>query len=287
MSSQTPVGARPDAHPRLSRREARWVLKRCARRGHVLVRMDDPIGAAFRADGPDGELLRCLRCGLFVPPPRGPAGATAPVPLAEVPHALRGGHGRKLALLRLLAVERGVRGVVLLLIALGIARLAGSRVAVAEWLARLAKAAQPLGQQLGWDVGRSPTLNHTLSLLGHSSAAFVTVAWLVAGYGVLELVEGIGLWGGWLWAEYLTAVATALLIPVEVHELTVHATLLKVGALLVNIAAVIYLIWKGRLFGIRGGHAAYLADVREGTLLADELRAAGRATSALTGHALV
>ena len=35
------------------------------------------------------------------------------------------------------------------------------------------------------------------------------------GYGVLELVEGTGLWLEQLWAEYLTVIATSLLIPLE------------------------------------------------------------------------
>jgi hypothetical protein len=53
------------------------------------------------------------------------------------------------------------------------------------------------------------------------------------------------------------------------------------------VAAVVYLVYKGRLFGIRGGHRAYLAEVRDGTLLAEELRLLERPTEVLTGHALV
>jgi uncharacterized membrane protein (DUF2068 family) len=36
---------------------------------------------------------------------------------------------------------------------------------------------------------------------------------------MLELVEGVGLWLDPLWAEYLTVIATSLLIPVELYEL--------------------------------------------------------------------
>lgn len=282
-----------DPVPRLSAREARWVLRRCSRHGHLLAHLDDPIGERFRAPGPFGILLRCLRCGAYVdengpttPPSRVIGAAGQPAPLAEVPLAVRGGHGRKLAILRLLAAERIGRGVLLWIAAMGLARLANSHVAVADWLGQLAKSAAPLGNQLGWDVLHSHLLAQAQELLGHSATTYTTVAWLLAGYGLIEVVEGGGLWGGWLWAEYLAAVATAAFIPLEVYELFHHYTLLKSGALAVNIAAVIYLVVKGRLFGVRGGHPAYRAEVRDATLLADELRAAGRSSTALSSHTL-
>jgi uncharacterized membrane protein (DUF2068 family) len=284
----------------LTRREAKWLLKRCAKKGHLLAHLDDvELAAVFGGRSAHGPLLRCLRCGDFssaADPEQADDSQTrvkvigtpaAPVALSQVPLALRGGHGRKLALLRVLAVERGARGLVLLFAAAGIARLANSHVAVAEWLARVAKAAQPLGEQLGWDPAKSPSLDRALDLLGQSGSTFTTVAWLLGAYGVLQLVEGVGLWGGWLWAEYLAAVATSVFIPIEVYELSEHATVFKAVALLVNVAAVGYLVFKGRLFGVRGGHPAYLAEVRDSTLLAEELRDLGRPTDVLTSHHLV
>jgi uncharacterized membrane protein (DUF2068 family) len=279
----------------VNRRETKWLLKRCARHGHVLAYLADPMmTSVFTATAGNRELMRCLRCGDFVP--AGPArdqGAkvvgdgAAPVGFDAVPQALRGSHGRKLGLLRLLAVERGLRGLVLLLAGAGIARLADSRVAAAQWLGQIEKSAEPLAKQVGWDLPNSPTLAKVLDLLGKSSHTFVIIAWLLGLYGVLQLVEGFGLWGGWRWAEYLAAVATAVFIPVEIYELTHHASVLKVVALLVNVAAVAYLVYKGRLFGVRGGHLAYLAEVRDGTLLAHELRAAGRAGDVLTSQRLI
>jgi len=204
-----------------------------------------------------------------------------------VPLVLRGSHGRKLALLRLLAVERGARGILLMVAAAGLAQLASSHVAVAEWLGRVAESAQPLGNQIGWDVARSHLLDEAQRLLGSSGGTFALIAWLAAGYGMLQVVEGIGLWGGWRWAEYLATVATSAFVPLEVYELLHHPTLFKAGALTVNLAAVAYLILKGRLFGVRGGHHAYLAEVRDATLLADVLLVAGRDPAELTGHHLV
>jgi uncharacterized membrane protein (DUF2068 family) len=287
-------GAPQAPRPGLSRRDQRWVLHRCSRRGHVLARLADPVSTALTADGPGGAtLLRCLRCGTFVDPDGDTATAQVvgtaeqPAALSDVPQVLRGSHGRKLALLRVLALERGGRGLLLVLAAAGVARLASSHVAVADWLGQIAKAAQPLGNQLGWDVLRSNLLAEAQTLLGYSSTTYTVVAWGLAAYGGLQIVEGVGLWGGWLWAEYLAVVATSAFVPLEVYELYHHATVLKAGALLVNVVAVVYLVYKGRLFGFRGGHLAYLAEVRDATLLADELRAIGRTTSGLDSHRMV
>ena len=61
-------------------------------------------------------------------------------------------------------------------------------------------------------------------------------------YGVVELVEGAGLWLDKLWAEYLTVVSTSLLLPYEIYELVRRPTALKAGGIAVNIAIVIYLV---------------------------------------------
>ncbi len=63
------------------------------------------------------------------------------------------------------------------------------------------------------------------------------------GYGLIELVEGVGLWLDRLWAEYLTVIATSVLIPVEAYELVRKPTLLKAGGIAVNVAIVAYLAW--------------------------------------------
>jgi uncharacterized membrane protein (DUF2068 family) len=65
-------------------------------------------------------------------------------------------------------------------------------------------------------------------------------------YGTLEGAEAYGLWRRRRWGEWLTVVATSLLFIPEVWELTKSTTLLKVGALLVNIAVVAYLLSRLR-----------------------------------------
>ena len=284
----------------LSRRDVRWVARRCSHRGHVVAVLDSPVAERFGAwrarSDPEGAtgLLRCLRCGLFLDPDSPGADvalrlgtADSPASLSTVPLVLRGSHGRKFALLRLLAVERGVRGLFLIGAALAAGQLATGHAGVLKWITDLATAAQPLAHQLGWDLDDSGALAYVQGLLNHTGGVYIAVAWLLAAYGVLQIVEGIGLWGGWRWAEYLAAVATTLFIPLELYEIIHHATVLKVGALVVNVAAVAYLVFKGHLFGVRGGHEAYRVEMREATLLADELHATGLDSADLTSHAVV
>ena len=65
-------------------------------------------------------------------------------------------------------------------------------------------------------------------------------------YGLLFAIEGAGLWLEKRWAEYLTIVATGLLLPVEMYELVKAVTPMRVLALVANVAAVAYLIYRLR-----------------------------------------
>lgn len=69
----------------------------------------------------------------------------------------------------------------------------------------------------------------------------VTVA-----YTAVALIEGIGLWMRKRWAEWLTTVFTASLIPFELWELIKHPPghrLPIAATLLINIIIVAYLVW--------------------------------------------
>jgi|SRR5689334_4215983 len=90
-------------------------------------------------------------------------------------------------------------------------------------------------------------IDKAIDLLGTLTQRRVTAfgAGAIA-YGSLFGVEGVGLWKGKRWAEYVTVISTGVLIPFEVYELTRRFTLVRVGALVVNIAAVIYLIYRLR-----------------------------------------
>ncbi len=67
-------------------------------------------------------------------------------------------------------------------------------------------------------------------------------------YSAIFLTEGVGLALGQRWAEYLTIVTTASLLPLEVYELAKNASIGKGLALVINLAVVAYLIRELRRF---------------------------------------
>jgi uncharacterized membrane protein (DUF2068 family) len=62
-------------------------------------------------------------------------------------------------------------------------------------------------------------------------------------YSALLLTEGVGLMLEKHWAEYLTIIATASFIPLEIYEIFHHFRWAKIVLLLVNLAIVAYLVW--------------------------------------------
>jgi uncharacterized membrane protein (DUF2068 family) len=65
-------------------------------------------------------------------------------------------------------------------------------------------------------------------------------------YAGLFLTEGIGLWLLKRWAEWLTVIITSSLIPLEIYEIHRHPTWVKLVVLVLNLAIVIYLIYRIR-----------------------------------------
>jgi uncharacterized membrane protein (DUF2068 family) len=75
-----------------------------------------------------------------------------------------------------------------------------------------------------------------------------TIALVVFAYALVEGTEGVGLAMRRRWAEYLIVVATGLLIPYEVWEVIHKVTIFRVGGLLLNVAIVVYLAYRKKLF---------------------------------------
>jgi uncharacterized membrane protein (DUF2068 family) len=94
-------------------------------------------------------------------------------------------------------------------------------------------------------------LSQLLGLPSRRLEALAAGALLYAG---LFLVEGLGLWLGRRWAEYLTVIATGSLVPLELWELSRRLTAVRVIALVLNLVIVGYLI--GRLHRRRGDSTA-------------------------------
>ena len=240
-----------------------WSLRACGRRGHATYAPDEPaLAGRLRAETSAGEAWRCLRCGDFVP---GPAAASGPAD--EAPVVLRDEALRDAVVLRLLAVERGVRGLLLAALAYGIFRFEDARGSLQRVFEQDLPLLKPLADKVGYDLqdaGPVHLIRQAFSLR-ESTLGWLTLG--VAAYAALELAEAVGLWLMARWGEYLTVVGTAAFIPLEIYELIERVTLLRAGAFVINVGAVAYLLWTKRLFGLRGGHAAFLAERHQASLL--------------------
>jgi uncharacterized membrane protein (DUF2068 family) len=233
----------------------------CARRGHVLpaaaVARLRPVDGGVGVDLPDGRrFARCLRCDSWreVPVPDEPVAETLP-PLGEIDLPRRGEPLREAIVLRIIAIDRILH--VFLFGALFLAALAfrlniGPMRAQARSLldALQATAANSTQASQGFIVRELQRIGNV-----RSGALDVVIATALA-YFCLELVEAIGLWHERRWAEYLTVVATAGLLPFEIVEIARRITVIRVGALVVNLAIVVWLLYRKRLFGIAGGRAS-------------------------------
>ena len=65
-------------------------------------------------------------------------------------------------------------------------------------------------------------------------------------YAGLFFVEGIGLWRGRHWAEWLTVIATSSFIPIELYELARAPHLKTLLVIFINLLILAYLIWRMR-----------------------------------------
>jgi len=236
-----------------------WSLFGCARKGHLSYAPDEPeLRNRLMAPTAGGTAWRCLRCGDFVT-----GGEHGSGPAAEAPLIRRGKELRSELILRVFAVERFLRFLVIAAAAYGVWRFKYDQAGVERAYSHALPAIRALYQDLGFDVSHSKLLvlvNHALTI----SPRWITILTIgLPAYALVELVEGIGLWLGQRWGEYFAMIATSAFLPVEVWELARgHVTWLKVTAFVINLLLVVYLVWTRRLFGVRGGKAAYEARLR-------------------------
>ncbi|MBB5872835.1 uncharacterized membrane protein (DUF2068 family) [Allocatelliglobosispora scoriae] len=224
------------------------------------------LRARLHTATPVGRAWRCLRCGTFVVgDPRGEG------PADQAPIVLRGRALRDAVILRLLAVERFAKGIIVLLAAYGVFRFRANQDAVHRAFDEDLPLLKPIADKFNYDLSDS-SIVHTLRKVIEAESR--TLTWIIVGlvvYGGLQLAEGLGLWLLKRWGEYFAVVATSLFIPIEIYELTERVTWVRIGALVINIAAVLYILLSKRLFGLRGGHAAHEAERQEASLLEVEV----------------
>jgi uncharacterized membrane protein (DUF2068 family) len=247
-----------------------WELRSCGRQGHVTWQPTETrLAEQLRVDTAAGEAWRCLRCGTFVVgPPQGTG------PADHAPLVLRGKALRDAFILRLLAAERFIRGVLLVALAYGVYKFNGAQGSLERVFREYLPTLKPFADKLGIDLEITGPVKLIQKALTTDHATLELVAIGVLAYGALELLEGVGLWLMQRWGEYVAVVGTAVFIPLEVYELIERVTWLRVVAFAFNVFAVIYILWTKRLFGFRGGRAAFEAERHSQSLLEVEQAAA-------------
>jgi uncharacterized membrane protein (DUF2068 family) len=242
-----------------------WELLVCGVQGHELVGTD---AAELRDEDAlivreyDGlRWYRCLRCDSWLPlrPPAHPRRRNLPA-RSEIRLPRRGKALRDRIVLRLIAIDRALHFVLLGALSVAIFLVASHRQQLREKFYRVVA-------DLQGGVGGGPVQNHRTGLVHDldrlfslSGGTLKLVGLAVAIYAAIEGAEAIGLWFQQRWAEYLTFIATTVLLPLEVYELAHGASPLKVIALIINLAIVGYLLYAKRLFGLRGGAAVDIAE---------------------------
>ena len=247
------------------RPEYRYELLTCAWHGHELVGADAARVSAedaviVRDIGPQ-RWCRCLRCdGWYaVPIPEHPTEERVP-PRDQIEVPLRGPALRDRYVLRLIACDRVLHVVILTFLAVAfITFAANNRALHADY--------QDVMNALN---GGGAAATRVRGVLGYLRKAFdytpthlFVLAAICLAYACLEGVEAVGLWLNKRWAEYLTFVATTILIPYEIYELYLKVSVFKSIAFVLNVLVAAYLLYAKRLFGLRGGHAAEQARKRE------------------------
>lgn len=242
-----------------------YELLACGLRGHELVGTDAAHlrsqDAIFAREVDGVRWYRCLRCDSWLPlgAPAQPGGEHAP-DRDEIELPLRGKALRDKIVLRAIAVNRAFHFVLLALLAVAIFLFTKHQVQLRSDFYRVVADLQHGAGGAPVQTGHVGILHELDKAFSLKSGTLHVVGLAVAAYAVLEGVEAVGLWYARRWAEYLTFLATSLFLPLEIYELTQKLSPLKIIALIVNIAVVIYLLYAKRLFGFRGGAEAERAE---------------------------
>ncbi|MGF1428444.1 DUF2127 domain-containing protein [Kitasatospora sp. LaBMicrA B282] len=248
-----------------------WNRRVCAKRGHTTYAPSEPaLRSRLHTATAAGAAWRCLRCGDFaIGEPHGSG------PADQAPAVLRGKALRDAFVLKLLAVERGFRGVLGILVAWAVWKFSNSQDALHQLFDQDLTVFKPVADHFHWDLEHASVIDSIRKSFDYKHKTLVYVAGGVLAYSLIESVEGVGLWLGKRWAEYLAVIATAAFLPLEGYELHEHVSGFKVATMALNVLAVLWILLGKRLFGLRGGVKAFEAERHSASLLEVEQAALG------------
>ncbi len=139
------------------------------------------------------------------------------------------------AIIRLVAVFKLFKAALLIVTGIGILRLMHTDIATQldHWITLI-----------GLDPG-SHHLSRLLQAVTNVPARRIRELGIASFiYAALFLTEGIGLWLEKRWAEWFTVAITSSLVPLEIYEIYRHPTPVKIVVLVLNVAIVVYLLYR-------------------------------------------
>lgn len=142
-------------------------------------------------------------------------------------------------LLRLIIFEKGLLGLLAILLSAGLLSLIHRD---------LESFAIQLADALNLDTDNRFLKLILTKLMDVKVSTLVGVSVVGFLYSILNFVEAFGLSMRYRWAEYLTVIATSMFIPFELYELFVQLTLFRVTALVINLLIVVFLVRHKEMF---------------------------------------
>src|ERR1700731_1333537 len=141
------------------------------------------------------------------------------------------------AVIRLIAIFKLVKAITLIAIGVGALKLLHSDMGstLDHWIA--VSGVDPGNRWVERGIEKASNLTPA-KVKGLGIVSFV--------YAGLFLTEAIGLWLMKRWAEWFTIIITSSLVPVEVYELYRHPSVTKILVLIINVAVVVYLVYRIR-----------------------------------------
>ncbi len=247
-----------------------WSLLGCGRAGHITYAPEEPeLREQLTARTASGEAWQCLRCAAFV---TGQPQATGPA--ARAPAVRRDDQIRSALILRIFAVERFARTLIFGAAAYFVWRFRNAQESFEQAFRRELPIVRTLFRQLGYNIDHSKLVGLIQHALTLSRTSISVLAGALAAYAVIELIEGIGLWLVRRWGEYFAMVVTSLGLPLEIYDMIAKITVTRAVLFAINLALVLYLVITKRLFGARGGRAAYEARLRSESVMEAAINAA-------------
>ncbi len=155
--------------------------------------------------------------------------------------------------MELIAGFKVAKGVLLLLVGLGLLKLVHAEIATLF---------SQLLEALHMNADSRILHNLVLKVDALQPHSVLMMSLVSMAYAALLLTEGVGLWLEFSWAAYLTVISTSLFLPFELYEVVERITALRIGVLLLNLVIVLYLVKQLKHHTLRSRYVPQLTELR-------------------------